>query len=71
LETARKAGRNSAGAACAPEPVAEQEALAAAPATAFARLQKEWMKEHINKPRSKTAIAGFSAMRKSQRHRAA
>jgi hypothetical protein len=51
--------------------VAEQEALAAAPATAFARLQKEWMKEHINKPRSKTAIAGFSAMRKSQRHRAA
>lgn len=77
LETARKAGRKLPPAelraaldvALALTPVAVQEAPAPeAQATDFESLQKEWMKEHINKPRgrtgkplSKTAIAGFSA----------
>jgi integrase len=77
LETARKAGRKlpeselraALEAALVLTPVAVQESSAPeAQATDFESLQKEWMKEHINKPRgrtgkplSKTAIAGFSA----------
>lgn len=77
LETARKAGRKlpaaelrvAMDAALALTPVVVQEAPApAVQATDFESLQKEWLKEHINKPRgrtgkplSKTAIAGFSA----------
>jgi integrase len=78
LETARKAGRKlpeselraALEAALTLTPVAVQEApaLTVAQATDFGSLYKEWLQEHINKPRgragkplSKTAIAGFSA----------
>lgn len=78
LETARKQGRKlppaelraalDAALALAPVAAAPAPPALAAPATDFESLYKEWLQEHINKPRgragkplSKTAIAGFRA----------
>lgn len=76
LETARRQGRKlppaelraALDAALALTPVAVQEAPAPAAATDFETLYREWLTEHINKPRgragkplSTTAIAGFRA----------